>query len=62
VDALQDCSVLVARGMGPRLRADLSERGIDAFITAEQKVEEAAKQFATGRLERAAQGGACPHG
>ncbi len=61
LDALGDCSVLISRGMGPRLLADLSARGIDAFICTADGVEQAALDFAAGKLERLEGGGCCHH-
>jgi len=61
IQALDDCSVLISRGMGPRLLADLSARGIDAFICDADGVEQSARDFAAGRLQRLDGGGCCHH-
>ena len=61
LDALGDCCVLVSRGMGPRLIADLAARGIDAFICAGEDADQAAADFSAGRLQRLGGGGCCPH-
>lgn len=52
IDALADCQVLITRGMGPRLVADLSARGIDPFVSGVEGVDEAATLFAQGKLPR----------
>lgn len=61
MDALSDCSVLVTRGLGPRLIADLASRGIEAYVCEAERAEEAAQQFAAGRLARATGCGCCRH-
>ncbi len=50
LDNLADCQVLVSRGMGPRLVVDLTSRGIRPFFCNVESVEEAAQQFAAGKL------------
>jgi len=52
IDALADCRALVTHGMGPRLVADLSGRGIDPFVSSVEDVDEAAALFAQGKLPR----------
>ena len=59
VDALGDCTVLVTRGLGPRLIADLAVRGIEAYLCLVETAEEAAVQYARGLLSRATGGGCC---
>jgi predicted Fe-Mo cluster-binding NifX family protein len=54
VDALNDCRVLVTRGLGLRLVADLAARQIDAYVCVNDRVDEAAALYAQGRLPRAA--------
>ena len=61
VNALADCRVLVTRGLGPRLLADLAARGIDAYVCAVESVEEAVSQFAQGQLLRASSRCCCGH-
>jgi predicted Fe-Mo cluster-binding NifX family protein len=61
LDALGDCRVLVTRGLGPRLVADLSARGVEAYVCDATQAEEAARQYAQGRLTRAAGCGCCKH-
>jgi predicted Fe-Mo cluster-binding NifX family protein len=60
VDAVADCQVLVTRGLGPRLVADLNARGIDAYVSTVEGVDDAASLFAKGLLPRA-QGTGCHH-
>jgi predicted Fe-Mo cluster-binding NifX family protein len=61
IDALNDCGVLITRGLGPRLIADLGERGIESYVCNTELVEDAARQFVQGRLARAAGVGRCCH-
>lgn len=61
LNALGDCCVLVSRGMGPRLVADLAARGIDAFVCEGQDADQAAAEFSAGRLQRLSGGGCCRH-
>lgn len=48
--ALHDCQVMIAHGMGPRLVADLSRRGIEVVFCDHEVAEDAAGQFAAGEL------------
>ena len=57
--ALSDCSVLVTRGLGPRLVADLAARGIDVYLCPVENADEAASLYAQGILPRARAGGGC---
>jgi predicted Fe-Mo cluster-binding NifX family protein len=50
LDALQDCEVLLAHGMGPRLVADLAERNIRVIFCEDQLAADAAKKLAAGLL------------
>lgn len=50
LDALHDCQVMIARGMGPRLVMDLSRRNIDVVFCDQDVAGEAAEQFAAGDL------------
>lgn len=59
LDALADCRVLVTRGLGPRLVADLAARGIEAYVCSAGQADEAARLYAQGRLARAAGCGCC---
>jgi len=52
LDALGDCCAVVSRGMGPRLVADLTRAGIDAYVCDESDVGAAVEAFAAGRLRR----------
>jgi predicted Fe-Mo cluster-binding NifX family protein len=61
VEALNDCRVLITRGLGPRLVADLAARGIEAYVCDAEQADEAAQQYAQGRLARAAGTGCCRH-
>lgn len=61
VDAISDCCALVTCGLGPRLVADLTERGIDAYVTNVTSVQQAAQDFASGRLVRVAGTGCTRH-
>lgn len=61
LQALGDCCALITGGMGPRLVSDLAAQGIEAYVCEVASVDEAARQFAAGRLVRAA-GRSCPHG
>lgn len=58
---LGDCQVLVARGMGPRLVADLANHGIRPFLCDAEEVEQAAQQFAAGQLQEIQGLGPCRH-
>jgi predicted Fe-Mo cluster-binding NifX family protein len=61
LDALSDCRVLVTRGLGPRLVADLAARGIEAYVCEVEQADEAARLYAQGQLARAAGTGCCRH-
>lgn len=52
IEAIADCSTLIARGMGARLMADLTAHAIDPFVSTVDGVDEAAGLFARGRLPR----------
>jgi predicted Fe-Mo cluster-binding NifX family protein len=62
IDALSDCRVLVTRGLGPRLVADLAAQGIEAYVCNTEKADDAAQQYALGQLARATGTGCCCHG
>jgi len=59
LDALHDCRVLITRGLGPRLVADLATRGIEAYVCNADQVDDAAVQYAEGQLGRATGTGCC---
>lgn len=61
VEALSDCGVLVTRGLGPRLVADLAAEGIDAYLCDVESVQEAAGLYAAGRLVRVPNRCQCGH-
>ena len=50
IEALRDCEVMIARGMGPRLVNDLECCGIQVVFTAETELQRAAERFAQGQL------------
>jgi predicted Fe-Mo cluster-binding NifX family protein len=58
--ALVDCRVLITRGLGPRLVADLSARGIEAIVCSVERADDAARLFAQGTLPRST-GTGCGH-
>jgi predicted Fe-Mo cluster-binding NifX family protein len=60
LDALSDCQVFISLGMGPRLRADLASRGIEAVVCQETDARRAAELFSEGHLASAGQG-TCDH-
>jgi len=58
--ALEDCNVFIANGMGPRLIRDLEGNGIQVVFCRETVAEEAARQFAQGKLDTSV-GSSCDH-
>jgi len=50
LDALHDCQVMIARGMGPRLVMDLKRRNVEVLFCDLEDVELIANQLATGEL------------
>jgi predicted Fe-Mo cluster-binding NifX family protein len=62
LDGLQDCQMMVARGMGPRLVQDLQQHGIEVFFSMENDVQKAAEAFAKGALRANPRGSCCSHG
>lgn len=50
LDALRDCEVLLAHGMGPRLVADLAARNIRVIFCEDQVAEDAVGKLAAGLL------------
>jgi predicted Fe-Mo cluster-binding NifX family protein len=61
LDAIADCRVLVTRGLGPRLIADLAAQGVEAYVCEATQANEAAHQYAQGRLAKAAGCSCCRH-
>jgi len=55
--AIHDCDVLLARGMGPRLADDLAARGIKPIVTNETDIARALNCLIKGELK---EGGFCP--
>lgn len=55
ISLLEGCSILVARGMGPRAVADLEARGIKPVFTDVENAEEAVKAYVSGTLKECAQ-------
>ena len=55
--AIHDCDVLLARGMGPRLADDLAARGIKPMVTNETDIARALDCLIKGELK---EGGFCP--
>ena len=49
--ALEDCDVMLAHGMGPRLVQDLQSRNIQVIFCDETSAENAAQKLAAGQLE-----------
>ncbi len=50
LNALDDCQVMIARGMGPRLVMDLSRRNIEVVFCDNDDADTAAEQYAIGKL------------
>ena len=61
LDALSDCQLMIAHGMGPRLVDDLANRGIDVFFTQESDLRKAVEAYASGELAANPRGSACHH-
>ncbi len=60
--AIADCCVLVTRGLGPRLVADLATNGVDAYVCDVAEVDAAAGLYAQGRLPRVSRPNCGCHG
>lgn len=60
LDALADCQVMIARGMGPRLVNDLARRNIQVVFSDNDLVEELAALYASGQLTSTGQS-RCDH-
>lgn len=50
LEALKDCKVVIARGMGRRIYEDLRGANIESLITDISKVDEALKAYADGTM------------
>lgn len=50
LSALADCQVVISRGMGRRLYADLQQAGVEVFITEETDASRAVASYARGEL------------
>jgi len=50
INALNDCSVIISRGMGRRIYEDLKNANIEAYITEESKIENALNSYINGQL------------
>ena len=50
MESIQDCEVLLARGMGQGAHNNLKERGIKPVLTDIQNVQEAVETFLAGKL------------
>ena len=50
LDALHDCKVMVAHGMGPRLVHDLASRNIQVLFCEDSQADDAARNLAAGKL------------
>ncbi len=61
LDGLDDCQMMVARGMGPRLVQDLQQNGIEVFFSMESDVVKAAEALAKGELQANPRGSSCSH-
>jgi predicted Fe-Mo cluster-binding NifX family protein len=61
LDALSDCQLMIAHGMGPRLIEDLERRGIEVCFTRELDLHKAVEAYARGELSLNPLGSACNH-
>lgn len=59
LDALNDCEVVIAGGMGRRLVDDLTDAGKKIFITSQGETRKAAEMFIAGELKSDKE--ACSH-
>ena len=62
LDALDDCQMMVAKGMGPRLVQDLQQHGIEVCFSMENDVRKAAESLAKGELQANPRGSSCTRG
>jgi predicted Fe-Mo cluster-binding NifX family protein len=60
LNALHDCQVVIAHGMGRRAYDDLSAAGIKVFITREHLIEKAVTEYMEGTLDNN-ESGCCEH-
>lgn len=51
LQALKDCKVIIARGMGRRLMIDFAENNKEVFVTDTANADEAVDQFIKGNLD-----------
>ena len=61
LDALQDCQVVIAGGMGPRLVADLKRRGLEVVFCEADNADSAAQAFARRELVSLDNSSCCRH-
>jgi len=61
LDALNECKIVIAHGMGSRLQKDLASVSIETVFTLETDADQAAGLFASGKLETAASNGCNRH-
>jgi predicted Fe-Mo cluster-binding NifX family protein len=62
LNALHDCQVVICRGMGRRAVIDLTAKGIQPAIVAEDiSAHEAAQLYAGGRLNASTDSSCCSH-
>jgi predicted Fe-Mo cluster-binding NifX family protein len=59
LEAVHDCDVFLAIGMGPRLVNDLQSHGLKIVFTLEQDIEKAVAALASGELIENPEGSAC---
>jgi predicted Fe-Mo cluster-binding NifX family protein len=59
--ALNDCQVMIAHGMGPRLVADLASRNIRVIFCDDAKIEDAVNKLVAGSLVSTGKS-CCGHG
>ncbi|MEA2025001.1 MAG: NifB/NifX family molybdenum-iron cluster-binding protein [Actinomycetota bacterium] len=50
VDAVRDCDVVIAGGMGLPVRDRLQEAGIEVVLTDTRSIDEAVQRYATGTI------------
>jgi predicted Fe-Mo cluster-binding NifX family protein len=59
LEAVRDCGVFLAMGMGPRLVNDLQAHGLMVVFTLERDIVKAVEALALGRLVENPSGSAC---
>ena len=50
-NALADCKIVIAGGMGRRLYIDFEKKGMDVFVTSENDIEKALELFIKNDLD-----------